>query len=377
MGPVAEARRGSSRRSVVLAVGALGLVLLVVAAVVVLGSGREEQPAAAPERAAVVVLPVSPVGADLSDGDQTAESADAAVVEAAELGAGGIRVTADLSWLCERDGCDTAPLDPVVERARELGLRVYLHVNSTPGWMDPRGTWYGPEGADARRWAELFGELVARFGTEVAGYEVWNEPNNEEFWQQGPDPAAYADLLKAAWTAAKDVDPDVQIIGGVLSNNDLGYMSALSSALEDRGGNLENTFFYDQLGVHPYAGGPSQGFAPDLPAGSADETVEFGTKDMTFLGMERLRAQVAEDEGIWRDVVVGEFGYSTEPGAWYHVPEPRRAEYLAAALRLAADREWVEAFTFYGYHDRSVSGFAIEETPSEAAVRRETEALRD
>ena len=358
------------------ALAVLGLLLATVPAALTLSRRAADTAPVATPSLDVLVLPVSPVGADLSDGEQTPESADAAVVEAVEAGAGGIRMTADLSWLCDRDGCDTDPLAPVVERAGELGLRVYLHVNSTPEWMDPRGTWFAPEGADARRWAELFGELVERFGTDVAGYEVWNEPNNVEFWEQGPDPDAYADLLKAVWTEAKDVDPDVQIIGGVLSNNDLGYMRALSTALAERGGNQENRFFYDQLGVHPYAGDEDEGFDPDRPAGSADVTVDFGTKDMTFLGLDRLRAQVAEDEGIWRDVIVGEFGYSIEPGTWYYVPEPQRGRHLATALRLAADREWIRAFTFYGYHDRSVSDFAIDDTPSEDALRRQTEQLR-
>lgn len=325
----------------------------------------------------MVVFPVSPVGADISDGEQTLDRLNADMAEAADMGAGGIRVTADLSWLCETDGCDTAPLEPVVEGARALGLRIYLHVNSTREWMDPRGTWYGPEGEDAHRWAHLFSELVARFGTDVAGYEVWNEPNLPEFWRQGPDPAAYADLLREVWTASKDVDPDVQIIGGVLSNNDLGYMHALSTALAERGGNQDNRFFYDQLGVHPYAGGPEEGYDPEQPAGTADAPTEYGVKDMTFLGLERLRAQVAEDEGIWRDVVIGEFGYSIEPDTWYYVPEPRRAEYLSTAVRLAAGWDWVPAFTVFGYHDRSVSSFSIEGTPSETALRRETEELRD
>jgi len=185
---------------------------------------------------------------------------------------------------------------------------VYLHINSTPGWMDERGRWYPPVRENAVEWAELFAQFVGRFGTQVAGYEVWNEPNNSEFWRPVPDAGAYADLLKAVWIAAKAVNPRVQLIGGVLSNNDLGYMGQLDAGLADRGGNIANRFFYDLLGVHPYAGGPSSGYHPLKPAGSADEQTSNGVKDMTFLGLERLRKQVAADEGIWRDVVVGEFG---------------------------------------------------------------------
>ena len=186
----------------------------------------------------VMVLPLSPVGGRTASGAvQTEETAAADVRRAADFGAAGVRVTADLSWLCPTRVCTTAPLEPLVEQARSLDLTVYLHVNSTPSWIDDRGTWFGPEGEGAEEWAGLFAQMVERFGTQIAGYEVWNEPNIVEAWAQGPDPEAYAALLKEVWTAAKAVDPEVQLIGGVLSNNDLGYMHALDEALVALGGN--------------------------------------------------------------------------------------------------------------------------------------------
>jgi hypothetical protein len=344
---------------------ALAAVLAMVVAIVV----TDEDGVPAPDDPGVLVLPVIPIGGDTADGLQANESARALVEQATAYGASGIRMTADMRWLCKTEECDLSPLEPVVGWARDLGLDVYLQVNSTPQWMDDRGRWYAPEEEDAERWADLFAQLVHRFGTDVAGYEVWNEPNYVNFWQQGPDPEAYADLLKAVWSAVEDVDPDVTLIGGVLSNNDLGYMSALSAALEERGGDADNRFFYDQLGVHPYAGALAEGFDPRLPAGTVEDRTEFGVKDMTYLGLERLRAQVAEDEGIEREVVVGEFGYDTTPGAWYHVPEPQRAEYLAVALEQATAWDWLVAFTPYSYAAGPEDGFAIRGTPSEAALQ--------
>jgi hypothetical protein len=366
----APPRRGRGRWVAAVLAVAVGAVVAVVAAT----SGSDDELAPVPPRdgANVMVLPVSPVGGQVASGVQTRESAVAEVDSAADFGATGIRVTADLSWLCPTRRCATGPLEPLVQRAGELGLRVYLHVNSTPSWIDERGTWYGPTGDGADEWAGLFAQLVARFGTEIEGYEVWNEPNVVEAWEQGPDPGEYADLLKAVWTAVQQVDPDVQLIGGVLSNNDLGYMHALSQALAERGGNAENGFYYDQLGVHPYAGEQGAGYDPRVVSGQHDVETQFGAKDMTFLGLDRLRAQVHEDEGIWRDVVIGEFGYDTTPGNWYYVAEPERAEYLSEALRQAASWSWVRAFTVY-----AGEGFAVEGTPSEAALRRTTATLRN
>jgi hypothetical protein len=353
-------------RSWLLVIGVLVVIGVVAGAIAAVVAVEPRRSAAPPADSTNVIVSLSPVGGQLPEGGtQTRENAHQQVAEAAATGARGIRVTADVSWLCGADRrCTTEPIDPLVERAAGLGLLVYLHVNSTPGWMDERGTWYAPLGPDADVWADLFAQFVERFGTQVAGYEVWNEPNNEAAWRQGPDPRAYAYLLRAVWTAADAVEPEAQIIGGVLSNNDLGYMHALSGALAELGGDAGNRFFYDQLGVHPYAGDDDEGYDPQTAAGSRDVETHLGTKDMTFLGLERLREQVHEDEGIWRDVVVGEFGYDTTPGAWYFVPEPVRSAYLVAALRRSADWPWVTGFTLY-----TGDGFAIDGTASAAALR--------
>ncbi|TKJ28109.1 hypothetical protein A6V29_03100 [Blastococcus sp. CCUG 61487] len=361
-----------------------GIVLAVVAALAGGGavSGSDDRPTSpwsTPSAGGdgVLVLPVIPVGGDLPDGRQTLAGALADVDRVAAVGAGAVGLTADLRWLCRTTQCRTGPLEPVVSRALELGLRVYMQVNSSPEWMRERGRWYAPVGADVERWADLFAQIVAEFGTDVSGYEVWNEPNIDEFWAQGPDPDEYADLLKAVWTATERVDPAVTLVGGVLSNNDLGYMSRLSAALAERGGNAQNRFFYDVLGVHPYAGERGEGFDPEEPAGTRDVRGEWGVKDMTLRGVERLREQVAEDEGIERDVLIGEFGYSTTRGAWYHVPEPFRAAYLANALRIAVGWEWLQGFTVYLWEDDPDDGFSIVGTPSEQALERAATALQE
>jgi hypothetical protein len=359
---------------------ALALSLATVSIVALVGAVRAEDDEAAsqaPASRSVLVLPVLPVGADLDGGKLSLDEALSRVDDAAEAGAVGVHMTADIHWLCPTPSCGTEPLEPVIVRAEELGLRVYLHVNSTPEWIDPRGRWFAPVGDGAAVWAGLFAQLVERFGTRVAGYEVWNEPNNAEFWEQGPDAGAYADLMKAVWTASKERNPDARLIGGVLSNNDLGFMEQLSDALAERGGNAENRFFYDDLGVHPYTGDAGEGFAPDLPAGSVEERVATGVKDMTFLGVRRLREQVAGSEGIERDVVIGEFGYTTTSGAWYYVPEPQRSEFMAEALRRAADWEWLQAFTPYTYTPEDGDGFGIPGTPTEEALLRTSVGVRD
>jgi hypothetical protein len=326
-------------------------------------------PSAAPPGSAPLVIPVEPAGSDIPGGRKTLAQVYAEVDDARAAGAVGIRVVVDMKWMCSTQTCDFAPVAPVVTRAGARGLKVFFHVNSTPGWLDPRGRWYGPTGQIGRQWAGLFAQLTNRFGTSVAGYEVWNEPNIDEFWAQGSNPSEYADLLRSVWTAVKPSQPNVRLIAGVLSNNDLGWMHQLDVALKAIGGNTTNRYFYDVLGVHPYAGGVGVGYDPSLSPGSKVVTLPRGQKDMTFRGVARLREQVARDEGLSRTVVIGEFGYSTQAGDWYHVSEPRRSTYLGSALDIAGTWPWLEAFTVYSYSGLASDGFSIVGTASQRVVR--------
>jgi hypothetical protein len=146
-------------------------------------------------------------------------------------------------------------------------------------------------------------------------------------------------------------------------------MHRLSAELKARGGTRSNHFFYDMLGVHPYTGGAGVGFDPALPAGSRAVQTTTGEKNMTFRGVERVRAQVAADEGIWRNVVIGEFGYDTEAGKWYYSPEPQRSAYLTSALRISSTWSWMKGMTVYGWSRSSGDGFRVTGTASEAAIR--------
>ena len=46
----------------------------------------------------------------------------------------------------------------------------------------------------------------------VQDFEIWNEPNNMVFWLPAPNPAAYVQLLQAADTDIKAVDPGAFVI---------------------------------------------------------------------------------------------------------------------------------------------------------------------
>lgn len=98
--------------------------------------------------------------------------------------------------------------------------------------------------ADQAAFAEFARRAAVVFkGHNVAGFEIWNEPNWKPFWPN-PDPAAYGKLLAATVTAIRTADATVPIVTGGLADGDNEYLMALL-----RTGNAKGV---SAIGVHPY-----------------------------------------------------------------------------------------------------------------------------
>ena len=95
-------------------------------------------------------------------------------------------------------------------------------------------------------YAALVGALAERYGKKMTALEVWNEPDqaNERYFA-GPHKAErYAALLKAAYTAIKQVDPNIKVLAGSLVGSN-GVFLRLLYAAGIKG-------YYDGLAVHFY-----------------------------------------------------------------------------------------------------------------------------
>jgi hypothetical protein len=88
--------------------------------------------------------------------------------------------------------------------------------------------------------------LAARYGTRLAGIEIWNEPDHSnELYFAGPKKVErYAALLRAAYTAIKQANPAVTVLGGSL----VGANGLFLRALYRQG--IKG--YYDGLAVHFY-----------------------------------------------------------------------------------------------------------------------------
>jgi polysaccharide biosynthesis protein PslG len=247
-------------------------------------------------------------------------------------------------------------LDHVVDAAQRRGLRLLLTFWRTPCWASsaPASLRRGCEGRwwdrgvdlhpprDPADFGRAAGRLAARYGTRVAGWEVWNEPNARSFLRARRPVQAYVRLLRAAYRAIKAAAPAVPVVGGSLM-----YADARWTARALRAGARGH---FDAWSVHPYAGDlpPSHAGAPGI-----DPEVTFAG------GVPRVRAALlaqGADVPLW----LTELGWNTSPvrgrARWLDgVPEAVQARYVREALELARRWPYVEAFVVYGLLDRPSS----------------------
>lgn len=106
------------------------------------------------------------------------------------------------------------------------GTKVIVDVVDTPQWETGSSNPTTPP-RNPGDYAAFIGEIAHRLAGRVAAYEIWNEEDASLWWATGPDPAAYANLLRAAYPAVKTADPDAEVVLGGLTGNDYEYLAQL------------------------------------------------------------------------------------------------------------------------------------------------------
>jgi Tol biopolymer transport system component len=246
--------------------------------------------------------------------------------------------------------------DNVVKALGDQDVEILLRVHGTPPWARPQDSSLSHPPLEPDDFADFMTALASRYKGKVAAYEIWNEPNlNHEWGDQTPDPAAYAALLKAAYTAVKAVDPDALVISGGLATTgdgsptaygDLAYLQGLYDA--GAGG------YFDAFGSHPYPFGRS----PDEvdPWGLSLSRVE-----------EQYQVMAANDDGdtpIWITEVGWVLQSNWDLGEHQEigVSEEEQARFLSETY-LKAQRDWpfVEAIFLFNLDFSTVPWYTASE----------------
>lgn len=175
------------------------------------------------------------------------------------------------------------------------------------------------------QYAEFCGWAAGELKGLVDHFEIWNEYNIATFNSSNQPPEQYAKMLKAAYTAIKEANPDAVVFAIDTADVDLEW----AKRVFDAGG----YDYCDAVSVHPY-----------------DWTGDFREGRLIDLGqqMRELMSQYGEMKPLWAT----EIGFSTYTGSTGYT----RIGQAAASIRMnTVSRAYdiYDVITQYSFHDRA------------------------
>jgi hypothetical protein len=242
------------------------------------------------------------------------------------------------SWSTLRGGTrdiEMAKFRQFADKANARGIRVLLTLTGGAGSM-----------ATPAEYAAVATDLATELRGKNVAYEVWNEPDDTTFWANGPQPAAYAALLKAGYTALKAGDPAAPVIVGGLVGNDYEFVEALY-ANGAKG-------YFDGVGVHT-----------DTACLTTDPREYYREPNgrvgrFSFTGYREVRATMlahGDDKPVW----MTELGWPTTLATCERggragtkaggVTRDQQADFLSKAYGCLAGDPWVEQAAWFNLHD--------------------------
>ncbi len=139
---------------------------------------------------------------------------------------------------------------PVVEYAPQWDARTAGNPGSPPRSDAPYGAFmralvgrYGPSGSFWRQNPSLPRE-------PIRAWQIWNEPNFSEYWDEQPFESSYVRLLKVAHQAVKSADHGAEVILAGLTNSSWVYLGDIYRIKGARSA-------FDAVAAHPYTAQPS------------------------------------------------------------------------------------------------------------------------
>jgi hypothetical protein len=137
-------------------------------------------------------------------------------------------------------------------RVNSLGIIAY-----TPTWARQLLCKESDKCAPAKpeAFGKFAGEVAARYKTQGIKYwEIWNEPNIDQFWKPAPDVSSYSTLLKASYKEIKKNNPNAFVLSGGLASaiNDRTESISMDTFINNLY-KIDTTKDFDAISIHPYS----------------------------------------------------------------------------------------------------------------------------
>ncbi len=252
---------------------------------------------------------------------------------------GGAWATEFFPWAyiqaTDRNRFDWEHADLVANAAIENGITLIARVDGVPDWAKPEDkTWRYLDREHYDAYGDFIYAFVSHFKGRISHYVIWNEPNLASEWgQRSPDPQGYADLLKIAYSRAKEADPTcVVLLAGLAPNleregssvamNDLTYLEMLYDA--------GAAPYFDAVAAHSYG--------LTSPASDAPDRLK-----LNFARVQELYNIMAKRGDGAKSVYLTEGGWNDSPRWLYAVKPAQRVLYTVDAYRQAEQWPWLRA----------------------------------
>jgi polysaccharide biosynthesis protein PslG len=287
----------------------------------------------------------------LSAADQSAQLADMKK----NLHAASVRF--DVPWpKIQPDGptsFDWSKLDQVVASVRAKGMGIDFILDGCAPWASPSGNWWA-QPSDPAQFAAFAGAVAARYRPAgVDTFEIWNEPNLDQFWYPVANAHAYTALLVDASAAIKAADPSAKVISGGLipggtpsgASGGIHPLTFLATMYAD---GAKSSF--DAVGFHPYSGNsPSSRLLPLEYAPWSGFSEMSATK-------ESVRSIMVANGDSAKKLDITEVGWPSNESTQNGIAGPAaQADEFSEVLSFAAANRWVGSVYLYTYQDNGMS----------------------
>lgn len=266
------------------------------------------------------------------------------------LGAGWIRF--DMQWkIIQAQNSSTYnwfQTDSVVAAANANHLKILAILDYAPAWATTSSCSTTNDNCPPSGTASFVAFVKAaaqRYSAEgVSDWEIWNEPNDAQFWGPKSDCDAYTALLKVAYTTIKSVDPNAVVITGGLapeSTNGINISPTdfLSCIYRDGGRN-----YFDAVGDHPYT----------FPASPSNDGT--GAWNQMSVTTPSLRSIMIANGDANKKIWITEYGTPTNgPDPQWYVSETQQSAIMTDAINAYKTYPWAGPLFWYTLEDNGTS----------------------
>jgi O-antigen ligase len=239
--------------------------------------------------------------------------------------------------------------DRIVQQSN--GLNIIAVLDTSASWASASNSYPPTSTLQFANFARLF---ALRYGDRIDYYQIWDEPNLGARWNGAVNPIEYAELLRQARDAIRQVDPTATII-----------LAGLAPTVETGPANMADWLYLRRLyeaGAHDLfdvVAGKPYGF--DLPP----DDHRIDPNILNFQHVVLLREEMEAHGDAGKAVWATQFGWNTINSPWGQTSEANQIDYVQHAIEYARDSwPWLGVMTIENWEpdvpkDDPRSGFSI------------------